>query len=314
MPNSELGRALPRAELPTLRRFTMSKSAGVLVLLHVNSVGGLSVTLTTRALTLRTHPGQTALPGGRYDEGDDGLEGTAVSVDALRHRGNNKLTTPHPQLREANEEILLPLPPATSLLHLATLPAFTSRTLLHVVPSVFLLLDPPLPVLSRLVPSPAEVSAIFHLPLRAFLGFDGLEEESTAQPATRQTRSATAAAPLPQAGTEKLTYFVRDFEWLEGRVYRQHMFIHPDARVTPTKVSGLTSDVLIATALIGYHGLDAEGEAAEGRSGEEGSWRTGFARWAEGQMSWVELDRAARVARVEWEAGKGLGEERVVGK
>jgi coenzyme A diphosphatase NUDT7 len=52
----------------------------VLVLLHVNPGGELSVTLTTRSLRMRSHPGETALPGGRYEEGDEEVEWTAVSA------------------------------------------------------------------------------------------------------------------------------------------------------------------------------------------------------------------------------------------
>ena len=55
-----------------------SKRAGVLVLLYEKE-GTLRVLLTTRAKTLRTHPGQTALPGGKMDETDKDIVETAVS-------------------------------------------------------------------------------------------------------------------------------------------------------------------------------------------------------------------------------------------
>ena len=56
-----------------------SKRAGVLVLLYEkNNV--LRVLLTTRAKTLRTHPGQTALPGGKMDETDEDIIETAVCL------------------------------------------------------------------------------------------------------------------------------------------------------------------------------------------------------------------------------------------
>lgn len=218
------------------------------------------------------------------------------------------------QLREANEEILLPLPPATNLLHLATLPGFTSRTLLHVVPVVYLLLEQAEPTLTGLVASPAEVAAIFHLPLRAFLGHPADATDPAPPPPHRSTRSSPLP-PLPQPGTEPLTYSYEDYEWLDERQYRLHIFEHADERVVPSRVSGLTADVLIAAALIGYHGLDAEGEANEGRVDEKEGRRTGFERWAPGQMSWAELDKAARVARVEWgRMGKGLGDRRTADK
>ena len=224
-----------------------------------------------------------------------------------------------PQLREANEEILLPLPPATNLVHLATLPGFTSRTLLHVVPVVYLLLNQAEPVLRCLVPSPAEVAAIFHLPLLAFLGLPPPSSPAFAPtprlppPAPRRsTRSSPARPlPLPNPGTEHLSYSFEDYEWLEARPYRLHVFEHADARVVPSPVSGLTADVLVAAALVGFHALNAEGEVGEGRSADRTEWRTGFERWAPGQMGWAELDAAARVARVEWgRMGKGLGDRR----
>lgn len=42
--------------------------------------GGLRVLLTTRSKELRSHPGQTALPGGKVDKTDAGVVETAVSV------------------------------------------------------------------------------------------------------------------------------------------------------------------------------------------------------------------------------------------
>lgn len=41
--------------------------------------GKIRVLLTTRSKTLRTHPGQTALPGGKSDETDKDVLDTAVS-------------------------------------------------------------------------------------------------------------------------------------------------------------------------------------------------------------------------------------------
>jgi peroxisomal coenzyme A diphosphatase NUDT7 len=52
--------------------------AAVLVLLYERA-GGLRVLLTTRSRELRSHPGQTALPGGKVDQSDAGVVETAVS-------------------------------------------------------------------------------------------------------------------------------------------------------------------------------------------------------------------------------------------
>ena len=60
--------------------------AAVLVLLYERagaggpSCGGLRVLLTTRSKELRSHPGQTALPGGKVDQSDAGVVETAVST------------------------------------------------------------------------------------------------------------------------------------------------------------------------------------------------------------------------------------------
>jgi len=55
----------------------LSRSAAVLVALFVGRSGDLYVLLSRRAETLRTFPGDTSLPGGRYEPGDRTLEDTA---------------------------------------------------------------------------------------------------------------------------------------------------------------------------------------------------------------------------------------------
>lgn len=52
--------------------------AAVLVLLY-EKAGSLRVLLTTRSKSLRSHPYQTALPGGKFDSEDDDMTTTAVS-------------------------------------------------------------------------------------------------------------------------------------------------------------------------------------------------------------------------------------------
>lgn len=63
----------------TLRRtpYPRNKLAAVLVLLYEDE-GVLRILLTTRSKALRTHAGQTALPGGKADETDITLVETAV--------------------------------------------------------------------------------------------------------------------------------------------------------------------------------------------------------------------------------------------
>jgi len=73
-PNFLLFLAFPRhVHQPAL------KHGAVLVLLYEREGGGLRVLLTTRSKELRSHPGQTALPGGIVDESDGGVVQTAVS-------------------------------------------------------------------------------------------------------------------------------------------------------------------------------------------------------------------------------------------
>lgn len=62
-----------------------SKLAAVLVLLYERA-GDLRVLLTTRSKTLRSHPGQTALPGGKVDDTDDDVLSTAVSDSSASYR------------------------------------------------------------------------------------------------------------------------------------------------------------------------------------------------------------------------------------
>lgn len=243
----------------------------MLVLLHVNPLGGLSVTLTTRSLRLRSHPGETALPGGRYEAHDPSVEATAVR--SLAYSPNDPATnvTSGPQLREANEEVGLPTDP-TTLFHLTNLPAYTSRTMLVVIPSVYLLLTTPAePLLDALVPNPDEVDAIFHLPLLSFL----MIPPPTDPPKARS--KATPDAP----GAEILVHTSEDLVWLEDRLYRLHHFAHPSA---PSPVWGLTADIVVSVALVAKYGLSAEAEQAE-----TGETTLGYGRWAERQMKWSEI-------------------------
>jgi 8-oxo-dGTP pyrophosphatase MutT (NUDIX family) len=68
--------------------FPRSKLAAVLVLLF-EEAGELRVLLTTRSKDLRTHPGQTALPGGRVDEFDVTVIQTAVRLDCHHYSASH---------------------------------------------------------------------------------------------------------------------------------------------------------------------------------------------------------------------------------
>ena len=112
------------------------RAAAVLVPV-VARPGGLAVVLTQRAAHLRDHSGQVALPGGKIDPADAG------PVDAA--------------LREAEEEIGLA---RQAVRVLGYLDPYLSATGFLVVP-VIGLVDPE----AALAPNPAEVAAIFEVPL-----------------------------------------------------------------------------------------------------------------------------------------------------
>jgi peroxisomal coenzyme A diphosphatase NUDT7 len=59
-----------------------NKLGAVLMLLYERD-GELRVLLTTRSKSLRSHPGQTALPGGKVDDTDIDFIHTAVCFQTL---------------------------------------------------------------------------------------------------------------------------------------------------------------------------------------------------------------------------------------
>ncbi|KIJ52653.1 hypothetical protein M422DRAFT_223313 [Sphaerobolus stellatus SS14] len=191
--------------------YPSSKCAAVLVLLYQKD-GELRVLLTTRSKSLRSHPFQTACPGGKVDSGDKDRIGTA--------------------LREANEEIGLP----TNLkgLHfLCYIRPFISLYRILVTPIVMLLTD--LSVLDRLEPSVEEVDHIFDHPLEAILD-----------------PNLVANYPLAEKGSELWPYeteFYATNDNIDTPVgpYRMHRL-----RSSYTPVKGLTADILITVAEIAY--------------------------------------------------------------
>ncbi|QRW18045.1 protein arginine N-methyltransferase 5 [Rhizoctonia solani] len=159
-----------------------------------------------------------ALPGGKTDPMDASPVATA--------------------LREANEEIGLPVP--SSAVHvLGVLTPFVSYYKLAVTPVIAFLSD--LSLLEHLKPNPEEVDEIFDHPLEAILS-----PELAASLAPKPGRL------LSERGSEKWRYepeyhYMRDSAWLHGSQYRMHKF-----RSVTTPISGLTSDILILAAKIAY--------------------------------------------------------------
>ncbi|CAE6431976.1 unnamed protein product [Rhizoctonia solani] len=207
----------PEYSIEEYPEFPRNKTAAVLILLFIRD-GHLRVLLTTRSQHLRSHPGDVALPGGKTDPMDASPVATA--------------------LREANEEIGLPVP--SSAVHvLGVLTPFVSYYKLAVTPVIAFLSD--LSLLEHLKPNPEEVDEIFDHPLEAILS-----PELAASLAPKPGRL------LSERGSEKWRYepeyhYMRDSAWLHGSQYRMHKF-----RSVTTPISGLTSDILILAAKIAY--------------------------------------------------------------
>ncbi|EKM51217.1 uncharacterized protein PHACADRAFT_213085 [Phanerochaete carnosa HHB-10118-sp] len=193
-----------------LRKYSSTRQAAVLILLF-ETEGELRVLLTTRAKTLRTHPGQTALPGGAKDDSDASLVDTAY--------------------REAMEEVGLPLdhPNVHTLCFLRPFIAWT-RSFVLVTPVVALLTDPS--VLSKLRPAEAEVDLIFDHPLFALL-----------DPSTSKSEPLVALnSELWPSSDPCYNYADSQWAWMGNSTYRLHRF-----RTAAAAIKGLTADVLEAS-------------------------------------------------------------------
>ncbi|KAF9024954.1 hypothetical protein BDZ89DRAFT_1102386 [Hymenopellis radicata] len=202
------------------------KSLAAVLVLVFEDAGQLRVLLTTRSKALRTHAGQTALPGGKMDEEDKDLIHTAY--------------------REAYEEVALPMD--SSHIHtLCTLEPFISLHKLLVTPVVALLTDNS--ILLDLRPSEGEVSHIFHHPLEALL-----------DPSIALTE---ALAPLGSDWFyENELHDTTDsvLSILGNASYRMHRF-----RSTASPIKGLTSEILILTAEIAFAKSTSYERYAEGQ-------------------------------------------------
>lgn len=233
---------------PDLSRQPTSKLAAVLVLLY-EQAGELRVLLTTRSKSLRAHPGQTALPGGKADEGDESLVWTALC--------------------EANEEVGLPLPPTSSNIHfITTLPPFLSASQLLVTPVVVLLSSPPPlvplsssstttldsssnaspntppntsshPILTSLTPSLTEVDKIFDHPLEAILDPRLLLNKGESL--------VDVGEDWPYGAGDVYNPSDVRLDAFDGLIYRMHRF-----RTCASPIKGLTADILISVAELAY--------------------------------------------------------------
>jgi 8-oxo-dGTP pyrophosphatase MutT (NUDIX family) len=134
------------------------KNAAVLVAL-VERPAGLSVILTRRSDTLRSHTGQVALPGGRCDPGE---------------------TPWATALREAHEEIGLE-PSQVTVAGLST--PYRTGTGYHVIPVVGFVTPP-----FTLSPNPDEVADIFETPFVFLMDPANYEQRQGRTPAGDERR------------------------------------------------------------------------------------------------------------------------------
>lgn len=181
--------------------------------------------MSTRALHLRSHPGQASLPGGKVDSSDFSVVETA--------------------LRESVEEIALP---SKQAVWLHTGYPFLSKMGLLVHPVVFFLKNGA-ELLPRLRASPSEVSDIWSTPLSVFL--------SSTAPQGAQLSDPTSVDKHRPPQEAFRTY--TDIPWLGG-TYRLHRF-----RSSHQLIKGLTADVLISVAQKAYgvkakYRVEAEGQ------------------------------------------------------
>jgi 8-oxo-dGTP pyrophosphatase MutT (NUDIX family) len=144
----------PDTVLPEGRKL---RPAGVLAPI-IQRDGQLMVLLTKRSSALKHHPGQSAFPGGKQDEGDADVIAAA--------------------LREADEEIGLP---RGSVDVLGTLPVHETVTGFNVTPVVGFVRDD-----FVIKPEPGEVEEVFAVPLDHVLNPDNYLIQSRRWRGTRR--------------------------------------------------------------------------------------------------------------------------------
>ncbi|WVQ83165.1 hypothetical protein IAT38_005303 [Cryptococcus sp. DSM 104549] len=234
---------------PRTRRFPKKRGSAVAIILFVGRLGDLYVLLSTRSGNMRTYAQDTALPGGKYEEGDEDEEGTAR--------------------REAYEEIGLPID-HNKVRKLCSLNQFLTGNSLVVTPVVLLITDNTLTPLLN----PDEVSYLFSMPLSAFLHSRPSHIPSFHYGISHRLSQVPPSVfenypPPPQpsvlndskyrldidkdrvGGKEGRFYGWRDVGWGDGTV-RFHRFLTGREGAGVKPVFGLTAIMLIHAATVGY--------------------------------------------------------------
>jgi len=216
----------------TSGRYPLARLSAVLVPLFIGRWGDLYVLLSRRASSMRSYAGDTALPGGRREDGDRSPEDTAR--------------------REAFEEIGLPKDRVRIPL-LCTLEPFLSTNNLIVFPVVVLITDPSIkPVLES-----AEVSALFSHPLLSLLSTSSPVPLTTLPPPKLPTSSSASeswtATPESYDSPTPEYHTYKDITWgPPGSLIRIHRFLmgrEPDVK----PLFGMTAAILLRVAIVGYH-------------------------------------------------------------
>ncbi|KAM0745936.1 hypothetical protein T439DRAFT_330292 [Meredithblackwellia eburnea MCA 4105] len=197
--------------------FPEGRAAVLVALFGSRSGKNLNVLLSTRAKTLRTFPGQVALPGGKVDVGDINLEAAAR--------------------REAFEEVGLPTNPEC-VRYLTSLPPFLSRSLLLVTPVVVFILDASL----RPEINPSEVDKLFSFPLSGFLQH---KLPSPSSPNSDPSMLRHVSAGVREGSVPY--HDSHDYTWFDGSKHRFHSF-----QTEPVGITGLTAEILIQVAEVAY--------------------------------------------------------------
>ncbi|KAI5454663.1 hypothetical protein NCC49_003554 [Naganishia albida] len=193
-----------------------SRAAAVFVgLFEKPGTEGLQVVLTTRAKTMRSHPNQTAFPGGKVDPTD-------VSPDFTARR-------------EAFEEVGLPMGYHRDLHFVTQLEPFLSKYKIIVFPVIYLISN--MELVDSLSPAPDEVGAIWSIPLEYCLTAQWKDEYGVL--------AEKGGSDWPYADDE--FYNHSDTNWLKTSGYRMNRF-----RTTHTPLKGLTCDITLTVAEIAF--------------------------------------------------------------
>ncbi|PWN53372.1 hypothetical protein IE53DRAFT_399002 [Violaceomyces palustris] len=222
------------SKVPAYRR------AAVLLGLFVGRNGELYVILSKRSSHLRSHGGDTAIPGGRFEPTDRDLEFTAR--------------------REAYEETGLPIDYQRTI-KLCELQPFLSANELVVTPFVVLLTD------KQVQPhlNPREVDSLFSLPFSSFLHHHPPQEMRSSLRLTSDPSLEKLKAQMSEVMHPSDWHSCRDILWLGGSRIRRHTFY--DER---NPIRGLTSDILIHASSLAYGQaptfvLEAPGQPSQAR-------------------------------------------------